>query len=513
MLCSINYNLFEDARRIFTLLCYAQRPLTVQELIEGVAVDINDPRGLNRRRRLQRSNDIRKICGSLVDIGSTVQVSHVSVKEYLVSKRILGHKAAKFSLNSVTAHAEIAEVCLIYLLDQDLSGSVVNLKFLEEYPLAPYAAMNWFHHYQYMQSTTSEQDDLTLRLFQCQDSFMTWINLHSMDRSWQSLWDHPLSFYRPLDKSPDPIYYASFLGLHQVLYQLLNSKRLKSIMTSDQSFASKPKVSEPINDVGRFYGNALQAASLKGHVRMVQMLLEEGADMQTQGGIFNSALGAASFSGHVHVVQMLLANGANANDQNGGGGTALQAASCTGQDQVVQILLDKGADVNAGNGPRGTPLQEASLNGHDQVVKMLLDKGADINARDEKDGTALKQASKMGRYQVVKLLLERGATVGYGDALYEATFSNRIEIVQALLDNRSNANPEDDCFGKALKMASSSGRNKVVEVLLDQYHDFTAEELSSAMLRAEANGRESVVQLLQNHEAVFQRKLTVTESA
>ena len=62
MLRNIDHSLVEDARRILTLLCFASRPLTVREIIDGVAVEINTSTGLNRKRRLQDSNDIREIC-------------------------------------------------------------------------------------------------------------------------------------------------------------------------------------------------------------------------------------------------------------------------------------------------------------------------------------------------------------------------------------------------------------------------------------------------------------------
>ena len=41
------------------------------------------------------------------------------------------------------------------------------------------------------------------------------------------------------------------------------------------------------------------------------MLLEKGADVNAQGGRFGNALQAASAGGHDKVVQMLLENGAN----------------------------------------------------------------------------------------------------------------------------------------------------------------------------------------------------------
>ena len=54
---------------------------------------------------------------------------------------------------------------------------------------------------------------------------------------------------------------------------------------------------------------------------------------------------AASSEVQDKLVQMLLDNGADVNAQGEEYGNALQAASSEGYDQVVQMLLDKGADV------------------------------------------------------------------------------------------------------------------------------------------------------------------------
>jgi hypothetical protein len=42
------------------------------------------------------------------------------------------------------------------------------------------------------------------------------------------------------------------------------------------------------------YGNALPAASRGGHDKVVQMLLDAGADVNAQGGEYSNALQAAS---------------------------------------------------------------------------------------------------------------------------------------------------------------------------------------------------------------------------
>jgi ankyrin repeat protein len=54
---------------------------------------------------------------------------------------------------------------------------------------------------------------------------------------------------------------------------------------------------------------------------------------------------AASFEGHKKVVEMLLEKGADVNAQGGDYGNALHAASVEGHEKVVEMLLEKGADV------------------------------------------------------------------------------------------------------------------------------------------------------------------------
>lgn len=50
------------------------------------------------------------------------------------------------------------------------------------------------------------------------------------------------------------------------------------------------------------------------------------------------------------IVQLLLGNGANVNSQGGHFGNALQAASVMGNEPIVRLLIERGADVNAEGG-------------------------------------------------------------------------------------------------------------------------------------------------------------------
>ena len=356
MLCNIEH--IKDARRILTLLCFAQRPLTVQELIDGIAVEINGSTGLNPKRRLQDANGIRDICVGFINVGSsvncttetyhetelkqTVRIAHFSVQEYLESERIRHQKAAIFSLTSITAHTEIAQICLTYLLEHGLSSSTLDYSLLEEFPLAQFAAMYWHHHYQNTPNPAPGLDDLVSRLFQCQDSFTTWVKLHDVDRPW----DTSIKFRRALDDIPAPVYYASLLGLDQVLHDLVNSEQLEGTTIPALSPASTSSTSKNINAQDGEYGNALQAASSQGHNKVVKMLLDKGADVNAQGGRYGNALQAASFEGHNQVVKMLLDKGADVNAQGGRYGNALQAALSEGHEKVVRLLLNHDAVVN-----------------------------------------------------------------------------------------------------------------------------------------------------------------------
>ena len=135
---------------------------------------------------------------------------------------------------------------------------------------------------------------------------------------------------------------------------------------------------------GDFLQRSLYKAAENGFEAIVKLLLDKEAlvKVNATGGFHGNALRAASYQGHDKVVEILIDKGANVNLQGGIYGNALQVASYKGHDKVVQILLDKGANVNAQGGDFGNALQVASHGGHDKVVQILLNKGADIKVEE-----------------------------------------------------------------------------------------------------------------------------------
>jgi len=112
---------------------------------------------------------------------------------------------------------------------------------------------------------------------------------------------------------------------------------------------------------------------------------------------------------NIKLVELLLQAGADINAKNNYGWTALMWASKYGYKDVVKLLIKAGADINAKTYSGWTALISASGNGHIDVVELLLQTGADVNAKDNYGWTALTRASQKGQRDVVKLLKQYGA--------------------------------------------------------------------------------------------------------
>lgn len=179
-----------------------------------------------------------------------------------------------FAIDSGSANAEMAQICLVYLLDPTLSDGILDKVKLRDFPLAHFAALHWYHYYQMSEEGKVKAEKMVLRIFQNEtNSFVTWARLYQIDRPWNM----NVNFEGSVDDIASPIYYASFLGLEITLRGIL------------VTYGKSPGLSDTVNSQGGYYGNALQAASSGGHSQVVQMLLDQGADVNAQGGPYGNA--------------------------------------------------------------------------------------------------------------------------------------------------------------------------------------------------------------------------------
>lgn len=152
----------------------------------------------------------------------------------------------------------------------------------------------------------------------------------------------------------------------------------------------------------------LQAASAAGHPRIVEMLVETGADVDALDPLQKTPLHHAAEHGYYRVVKLLLRLGADPTRADNHGFTALHCAARHGHVPVVHILLTQShSDVNTEKWSI-KPIHLAATYGHVAVVKELLTRGADCNAADVDAGTPLHLASRGGHTETMKILLDAG---------------------------------------------------------------------------------------------------------
>jgi ankyrin repeat protein len=196
-------------------------------------------------------------------------------------------------------------------------------------------------------------------------------------------------------------------------------------------------------------GAALIAAAAKGYLEIVNMLLEHKADPNIKTTAQqNTSLIFAVKNGHLEVVETLLKHGADPNIPNVFGLTALTMVitdPATTDDNVLNVVVDKllkhGADPNSRiQGPIDyTALMLAISNGYKETAKTLLENKANPNLQDKQGATALIMATIDGYVATVEELLKHGADPSIKEktdrtALDYAKMTNQTEIA-SLLEN------------------------------------------------------------------------------
>lgn len=95
----------------------------------------------------------------------------------------------------------------------------------------------------------------------------------------------------------------------------------------------------------------------------------------------------------IFCVEILLENGADINIGDGNQDTPLHWATFKNNLDCVKILLQRGAKVDAEDYNNDTPLSWAARKGHYEVIKVLLEYNADTHITNLRENTPLLQAA------------------------------------------------------------------------------------------------------------------------
>ncbi|KAH8901577.1 ankyrin, partial [Thozetella sp. PMI_491] len=510
----------QQAVMILRWVLFAVSPLQVKELAEALLVSGDELEHYPRDELPDTWEDefvdddyvkesILGPCGSLLQLrpGSspsplsnhTVHFVHFSLAEYLSSSDD-ENPWANFTVfgDTVVEEGRLSRICLRYLALEVFQKAPEDTKF---YPFLAYAAWAWYFHSFKINPAVAE--DILEEMWKVFDpvisNWKVWgpvleAEFSTSDRKQQGSADHKInehddSVSDQIEKmaiAPSPIYYASLLGLINVVKRLV-ARGLD------------------VNCSGGQLGSPLQAAVSRCHLDVVRYLLDRQAQVTQTGGVFGTALIAAAALATPDMLQVLLDAGGDVFGTDETGLTALDHATRRGATDMVQQLLDSGAEVT----PASRRL--ACQNGHKNVLLLLMKRGAVFDlVSDKEDVEAVSLAmnysnalpvvqkllcdpdrarraevnrpSKGGRIalqaavctmdlHLVETLLKAGADASYshrhGGPIHMATAHKQKELIQMLYRYGADINQITPGSVDALSLAVLLGEPEVVSTILE----------------------------------------------
>ncbi|XP_074804210.1 ankyrin repeat domain-containing protein 6 isoform X5 [Natator depressus] len=153
----------------------------------------------------------------------------------------------------------------------------------------------------------------------------------------------------------------------------------------------------------------LHLAAYKGHLRVVQILLKAGCDLDIQDDGDQTALHRATVVGNTDVIATLIQEGCALDRQDKAGNTPLHLACQNSHSQSTRVLLLGGSQADLKNNAGDTCLHVAARYNHLPIIRVLLSAFCSVHEKNQAGDTALHVAAALNHKKVVKLLLEAGA--------------------------------------------------------------------------------------------------------
>ncbi|KAL8993437.1 MAG: hypothetical protein Q9169_006341 [Polycauliona sp. 2 TL-2023] len=551
ILCGIPEEYADEAFTMLRWLSYSIEPLSVYELAEAVLIDIHgDPR-VDRNAQFPVSTEVLSILSVLVTHeggGRPVRFAHFSVKEYLLSDRILSQDAKHFSIQRAEYVAEATCAYLLHVFEDDSDAKLIGVGGHDgKYPLFRYARAWWVEQlvaldknpvlcelviqillkvqeFDVRRDMSKYSETRTIR-YNALDHFT---NQGSRGRGTKReknpyYMNHPLGFaawlgspdlVRILLKEGHDINYQRDIGgrpLSEVLKGHTDEHSQRPLLTEGSQIDA---TSEPKSDM--FQGSsALHIAVSRSNVLVTRLLLEHGAVVNAEGGD-GTALQLACRDRSIETVALLLEYNADISFQNANHGPPIIAAlyghghyhlnAKHDVEPLIKLLLEHGTDANSASREQGTALQAALRNKHLTTVDLLLQWGADVNPVPTVRETALIEAMKHTNLVYVQKLLEHGADVnamGFRThtALVLACEGKDVSMVELLLHWGADVNLASPS-GTPLQVACLKGNYSIVKLLLNRGVDvnmvngYYGTALQAAVVSRQSHERLRITELL-----------------
>ena len=380
----------ELGMRILSWITHAKRPLSVDELQYGLAVEYSDvPKHLDEfdEDNLLPPGSLVDVCAGLVIIDSNsriLRLVHYTTQEYLDNQRMQLFKDVE---------VDISRACLTslsYNVDTDFHDEETRYKLIQSHPFLEYACQHWFSHAKNVLLSEDADSRLVkaMAYFKSSDSIGFSIDLL------QTLPDRRFTGWPGfLDRQGDayPYEVASQFGLED-LVRVLFDRRIGPCPSLDSS---------------------LVYAAFGGHLNVAKLLLQNGAAIDGTTSYEHkyrtSVLESACTGGHLAVVDFLIENGADIHGRDTSLLPPIHAAAMSDNPDIIDLLLKKGVNVNARNAIEGTACHVAANFGWIESTRHLIDAGCDLELRNNNGDTVLLACGEYPKPKMISLLLDRGA--------------------------------------------------------------------------------------------------------
>ena len=307
----------KQATKILTWIHLAERPLSIDELLEACAIKEGDS-DLDPNNFPSRGTFLNCCLGLAIveNETSTVRLVHFSLQEYLTKKvQILGRPIGE-------GHEDMARACLTYIMFRSVTEMVSEKSSKKNqvgtstpsHALLKYAACQWGHHVRKSGCLRGTAIQLTYKY------------------------------------------------LHMDLDRRMKSH---SCLCSSFSIADRVAGSFSAVHVGAYFGIHIILSEL---VKLDDVMADSKDDMYGQ-----TPLSWAAENGHEAVVKLLVErDDVKADSKDNCGQTPLSWAARNGHEAVVKLLVERD-DVKADlkNNDGQTPLWWATRDRHEAVVKLL----------------------------------------------------------------------------------------------------------------------------------------------
>ena len=300
----INKDYYSEAVTIFNVVLCAMRPLTLAEFRYAMA--FGSVHGFASQSDMQNSEDIvqndhemekriRSRSGGLVELESsrhTIQFIHQTVIDFLLAGINFETRPDPGEISSAKGHQFLLRACIQYLSISELKRFNFNHDlyyssndWFHLYPLLEYSTYSWVGHYkkaeEYGESQSSQIAEFASPT---NDHFLTWCKIYSC-----------VSGSFEVTGRVEDIPFLFFAVEHNLRGYVKEKLQDKSIA----------------NAHGGDYAWPLQTAVVGGHLDMVRLLLDCGADINARGGKYGTAMAAAITLQRTDIITLLLNRGAD----------------------------------------------------------------------------------------------------------------------------------------------------------------------------------------------------------